>query len=402
MASLPLTTPKNFDAQAARARAYLSRPLNLKEILLPEGDVGGFSVNYTGSTGLTALKSSDWVGFDGVRIIGRGIDRTHMRPNWFGWTLFAEQFKGVVQLEELTIHTNSTWGAATSFGLQNTAKKLTPGFQLNMVNVKAMVDEPAPGAGRGKWLLFGYQYDEYLKHCILDATQAREHADYQHGSAGRGSIWENVEVWGSGAQGKKSRPDNTETAYAGRDNWLIQKDCVYKNWYQPWSDRGGAALVLESGAANVLLERLKFYGGATNGAIQANARSHAIMISAEANGYDILTGRVGQGFGNGLIKIKECAAVGFSDVPWNNELISIYSNVPGMQSARGVLIEDCGLWGAGLQVKLDHIPTGQTIVQGCNTDKLREACARFGMNVSVEASINLPGRTIPVSEGIVR
>lgn len=397
---LPLTTPKNFDVQAARARAYLSRPVRLKEIVLPAGDVQGFAIGVEGSTGLTKLNPLEFAGFDGVRIVGQGIDRTHMRQGWYGWTVAVDRFPGIVELAEMTVHTSSTWGAAISFGQQNTAKVIEPKFQLRMKSTKVLVDPPAPGAGRGKWGgPFGYQYDEWLSHCILDATQAREHDRYGHGAASRGSLWENVEVWGSGSQGFKERPDNTETAWCGRDKWIILIDCTMQNCGQDWTDRGGAMFVLENSSANVKLERCKFFGGTPTATLPANARSHAIMISAEANGYDILTGKVGTGFGNGLVKIKDCAAVGFSEFPWNNELISIYSNVPGMQAARGVLIEGCGLWGAGMQVKLDHIPKGQTIVTGCNTEKLREACARFGMNVGAEAVINTSVRQIPVSEG---
>lgn len=397
--TIPITNGENFDRQAAFVSKQLARPLRLKDYVLPAGDFTGFSIDYEGSTGLIPLRSRDWLlaGYDGIRIVGQGIDKTHLRGSWFSWTAIIERHGGVVQFEEMTIHSKDPSGGAVHFGLQNTAKVIDPRFQARYVNVKVVDDPPNADGGRTKFALFGYNADEYLKHVIIDATQGREHGDYQHGHAKWGSLWEDVEVWGAGAQPDKNRSDASETAWAGRDVWRIRRRCTFKNWYQVWSDRGGAASVAESGAANHLYEDCDFWGGKQAGAINANMRSHAVMLSAEANSYDILTGKVGVGFGNGMIAMRRCTAQGSSDVPWNNELVSIYRNGGG-KTARGVLIEDCGLFGIGMIVKLGtDIPKGQTLVRGCNTNEIRQRAAARGFDVEVEATIN--GR--PVSAGFV-
>lgn len=401
---IPITNAENFDRQATRAAAMLSRKANLLEIPLAAGDFPGFAIDVPNGTGLPLLRSSDWIGkkdpagrpYEGVRIVGQGMDRTHLRGNFYGWTLDVAQHAGIVQLENLTLHGWSSWGAATLFGSENTyARKLEPKFMKRLIGCRVLVDPPKDGV-RGKWGLFANQADEYLKDCILNSIEAREHADYQHGVAQWGSFWDNVLVEGSGAENDKNRPDARETVWAGRNVWLIRKNCVCQNWYQIHSNWGGGGTISQNMAANVLIEDGTYLGGRPLGTIPANLRSHAIMLSSEGNAYDILTGAVGSGFGHGLVALRRVDAFGHSDFPWQNELVSIYSNGGG-KPARAVLIEDCGLYGKGVIVKLSGIPNGQTLVRGCNSPLVRERASRKGIDTSVEATLN----GLPVSAGLV-
>lgn len=400
MTAIQLPWVSLFNAGAARAAKALSAPKNLFEIRLPAGDVQGFDIDAPEQTGHTKLWSRDWAGYDGVRLIGAGVDKTHVRDGWFGWTIFCHRFPGVIQIENLTLYAGLN--GATHFGTQNLGKELVPKFLARLYDMKAVMPEPSAANGwkRGKWVLFGYQGDWHLRDVTLDAYNAREHAKYAHGYSRHGELWERVTVEASGAECAKTRSDSTETVWAGSDVWIIHRDSTYKGWFQPWSDRGGAGHVIQGGAANVLLERNMYYGGGVLGSTSSNARSHCVMVSAEPFSYDILSGNVDKGFGNGYVVMRQCGAAGFSEFDWNTGLVQVQRYGGSPNAARGVLIEGSGLWGVRMQAKISDIPKGQTLIQGCNTPIIRDYCGARGMDVSAEATFPGAQRKIPLSEGL--
>jgi len=369
----------------------------LYELRLPAGDVGGLDIDVQGNTGQQKLWSKDWLskGYAGIRIIGAGVGVTHMRPNWNGWTLNVFQHPGVVQIENLTLHAGRN--AATLIGYENKAHlPLFSKFQFRAVDMACVVDPPTAEFGRTKWAFFGNQSDLYMRNVTIDATLAFEHGSYWHGFAHKGALIDNVKFLGSGAEGFKVRSDKIETVKPAGKQTITLRDCTFKNWYQPWSSRGGAAVVLQGTAADILIERCVAYGGGVSGNISSNARSHAFMISSEPESHD-----AAPGFGNGHVIIKDSAAQGFSEFDWNNGLVRCASNGGTQQSAQSFTMTRCGMWGEKMQIQLGQIPKDKTIIEGCNTLAIRNYCgSKLGMDVNVEAIYPGSQRKIPISEGV--
>lgn len=375
----------------------------LFEMRLPAGDVSGIDIDYATSSGHTKLWSRDWLahGYDGIRIIGAGRDATHMRPTWDDTTFRAVQHSGLVQMEELTIHCGAARGVF--FGLQNTAKRPPdPKFQLLMLNgAKVIADPPRAGMNRStKWGIFGYQSDVFLQDVELDCYFAAEHSSYWHGFSKRGLMWERVTMRASGAEGCKVRADSTETAPTpGAAITII--DSTFRNWYQTWSDRGGAGLVVQGGAADVSLDRCVFWGGGALPGVPSNARSHCVMISSEGLSYDTEGGTTGPG--NGHVRLHACAMEGLSTVDWNNSILRVARNGGTQSAAKSVTVDSCGLWGALMLVQITDVPSGEVKILNCNTPALRNYCGHaLGMNVNHEATFPTSVRKVPISEGIHR
>lgn len=393
---------QTFNTAAEQAVAAQTKPLRLMEYHLPEGDVGSINIGWFKNGASTKLDPNTWLaqGYDGIRIIGKGADKTAIRcDSWDGITLAVGRHAGVVQLEG--VHLYAGFDRACSFGEQNHAKILEPKFQFRFLNSKATVLPPTE-RGRTKWLLFGYNSDVYLQDVELDAYHASEHASYWHGFSKNGLLWDRVTVRASGAEQCKVRSDTTETAWAGNKTWVIVRDSSFRNWYQPWSARGGAAIVLQGAAANALIERSQFWGGNDLENIPGNQRSKCIMISSEGLSYDTVTGKENVGFGNGYVVVRLCALRGYSKVGWHNTILRAGRNGGSQASCRGLLIDNCGVWGPMMQVQTGEIPEGMMQIQNCNTPALRNISEAIGMDTMYEATYPASNRAIPLSEGIKR
>lgn len=476
---------------AARARAEIlkTRTLNLKVVNLPAGDVGTINIDWF-NNGATKLKSSDWLsqGFAGIKFVGQGIDKTHIRgTSWDGMSLAIGRHNGIVRFENLTVHSGFVQGA--HFGQQNIAKDNFPGFQIELVNVKGVVDSPfqyfkrngqfrmtqggsgyvvgaeltvvggqftAPakfkitsigsngvataiqllssgsyvtgptfgiggsatisnGSGSGckielgarpKWLWFGYNADLYMNGVFSNSKQAVEHSVYMHGFAKDGATVLNSTFWASGAEGFKVRSDSTETRWAGPNQIIYIADSTFRNWYQLWSWRGGAGLVVQGSGAHIVGERLAFHGGgALNGGgfypnVDSNSRSMAIGLSSEGVSYDQATGVIGSGYGNGFVHLEKIAAYGASLQDWRNNLIRLAKNGGSQKSARGIIMDQMSLWGPKMFVTVGDVDPGTGRLQNSNTPALKAYAESIGMNTSVEAVVpRYP--LVPVSQGAV-
>jgi hypothetical protein len=281
-----------------------------------------------------------------------------------------------------------------NFGDQNFSGKTEPKFALRLIESHVFVPPPeALLGGRAKWGIFGYNYDEFLRDVELDATFASEHARYKHGSAFRGGLWLRVKVRGSGAENDKTRSDSTETAWAGPNVWEIRQKCSYGNWYQTWSDRGGAGIVVQGGASNHLIEDCVFRGS------PVPTKSKCIMISADPSSYDIATGKVGVGHGNGDIVVRRTVLSGSMDGYYHNTLLSVYSNDPGQKAARAVLVDTCGAFGPNMILSFRDVPVNQSMVARSNTPEITRYCGTIGVDTRAEATIPTATRLVPVSEG---
>lgn len=390
---------------------------NLFEIRLPEGNSGSINVGWY-KNGAPILDPQTWLSidanhdgtpdYDGVRFIGAGVTKTHIRcTSYDGCTLSVIRHAGIVEFKDLTFHAGYDRGS--NFGEQNVSRVLVPKFAVRMVNVRGVVDMPAtytdaqhPQGTRPKWLVFGYNCDFYFKDVVLDATQAVEHAYYEHGFAHDGVYAENLTITGSGSENFKVRSDTTETAWAGPQARIVLTGCTFRNWRQPWNWRGGAGIVIQGGAAHILIERCTFWPGVADGTSQWNERSHCIEIAAEGASYDQQTGAEGTGYGNGIVIVRQCAMQGRSDVDWNNSILRVARNGGGQWAAKSVTLDRCGVWGPGVLVQIGQVPTGKTAIMDCNSQTLRDYCRSIGMDVSREAMIATSTRRVPLSEWSVR
>lgn len=412
-----ITLPQ-FDAAADRAAKNLRATGKLFEMRLPAGDVGSINIGASNNGAEMKLDPQTWLskGFSGIRFIGAGTDKTFVRcTSWDGITLLCARHAGVVQTENL--HLFAGYSRATVMGAQNLAKEIVPQFKFVMLGCKGTVLPPEEigHSGRTFWLLFGYQCDQYLADCELDANQAAEHANYAHGWAKTGCLWERVTVRSSGAEQLKARGPASETAWVGPNTWVQARNCSFGDWGQPWSNRGaGAGIVLQGVGSNVLVQDCIFRGGVPNAAFQAHERSKCIMISSEADSYDAVTGKVpappdpskpqgpASGFGNGYVAIRRCMVEGHSEVEWGNTVMRCAQTTGTQQAARGFLVDKCGSWGQKTVAQASEIPVGQTIIGGCNTPEIRERCAALGMRVDNETTYPTSARKVPLSEGIRR
>lgn len=472
----------------ARARAELlkTRTPRLFVVNLPAGDTGSINIDWF-NNGATRRNSQDWLsqGYEGIVFKGQGVDSTHIRAtSWDGISVAVGRHNGIVRFENLTIHSGSD--RATAFGQQNLGKDNFPGFQIELVNVKGLVDRPfyfftrdgkfrivAAGSGyavgneltavggvgtpakfkvttvgangsvtglqvltrgsytsappyehgglqtvnngsgsgcklelgaRPKWLWFGYNADVFMQNVFSNAKQAVEHAAYWHGFAQYGAYVVNSTFFSSGAEGFKVRSDATETRWAGPNQAIYIADTNFRDYFQCWSWRGGAGIVLQGSNSHVVLERLHFFGGGDLNCggfypnVQSNMRSLAVAVSAEGNSYDQATGQVGVGYGNGHVWLDKIAAYGMSAVDWRNNLIYVARNGGTQKSARSVTIDHSSLWGQKMFVNVNSIDPGTGVLRNSNTIALEEYAQSVGMDTSFEAVV--PRSTlVPVSVG---
>ena len=257
---------------------------------------------------------------------------------------------------------------------------------------------------RPKWLLFGYNSDLFLHNVWLNAKQAVEHASYWHGFAQHGMYVSNTYITASGAEGFKVRSDATETAYAGPNTIVHITDTTIRDWYQCWSWRGGAGVVLQGSASHVVLERVKFFGGGALNCqglypnVPSQARSFAIALSSEGESYDQETGAINTGFGNGHVVLDRILAYGSSEYLWRNNQIRCGRNGGSQKCAKSFKITNSALYGYQMFLSIGDIPPGSGLLTGSNTPDLKSYAESQGVNTSVETVIpRYP--LVPVSQG---
>lgn len=396
-----MSEPNEELPDLSEATLPLERP-RLWDFLLSERDHGSINISTWRTNGSALnLDPREWLdrGYEGIRFVGTGGSPTHILSNLGdGRGVYISRHPGVVRFEN--VHVHAGYDCALYCGERNEHRDLLPRFRLEMSGCEVSVPPPT-SFGRTKWGLFGYQADLWLEDVRIDAYHAREHGSYWHGFARHGLYWRRVQVEASGAEGCKVRSPYTETAWPGPRASIRIMDCVFKDWHQTWTDRGGAAVVIQGGGHDVLIEGSIFRGGPDLPGIPANRRSRAIMVSSENVSYSAVNGSMDQGPGNGFVVIRRCLAYGGPGASdWNNsELIRIGVNSGSQRAARAVLIEDCGLWGLREHVSVSGIG-GRFLLQRCNTHEIREQSNGFGADTAYEASWLGGGSIQPLSEGV--
>lgn len=398
----------------------------LKRYNLPQGRHGSINVGHQANGAQLYIDPAAAIreGYDGVVIVGAGPDLTEVFCTaWDGQTIAIARGPWTVRIENFTLIAGVR--CAVFAGGQNLpapgapigSQRVEPKFQFHASNIRGLVLTPealnvrnAEGhLGRTKWFFSGYNVDVFAINCVVDAKEASEHLAYWRGHAKFGSKALNCRFIGAGSQLWKNRSDATETAWAGPAVVISFEDCEFENWHQPHTDRGGAACVGEGSAAHWSFLRCVFKGGmrlvGTGGlpTIEANARALCIALSAEGESYDMDTGRVGVGFGTGWLIVRQTATWGHSDVPWNNKAIYVGRNGGAQWAAKGVLIEDSGLWGQSLVVQFGNIQAGKTTVRRCNTPALRDYAANvLHIPASSEVKVATANALVPLSQGYQR
>jgi hypothetical protein len=394
-------TEDTLDLELLEAVAPETTGRRLFEIRLPAEDQRSICISSTYRNGAQrVLDPNLWLssGHDGVRIIGEGPSPTHLFcDSHDGITLWASQHRGVVRLEN--VHLHAGFRCAAQVGEPNHARVLMSEFRLELAGCQVTVPPPTV-FGRTKWGLFTYQCDLFLEDVVIDAYHASEHASYQHQYARHGAWFNRVHVVASGAECLKSRGDAFETMWAGPRARIVVKNSTFAGWYQLHSDRGGAAIVLQGAAADLLVQDSIFWGGGPLGSLPAHLRSRAIMVSSENASYNKFTGEIGTGVGNGHVVVQRCGVFGGPGAPdWSSsELIRVGRNSGSQRAAQAVLVDGCAIYGLREHVMAKDL-SGRFLVQNCNTPDIRERASALGADTTNEAAVLTSVRPVPISEG---
>lgn len=390
---------------------------------LPAGDVEGFAVDVTGWTGhrkhyysgaaalaglhpdvaarlrAEAQPGSFWLdrGHPGVRFVGAGVERTHVRPYGVDDTIIIDRHPGHFLLEDLTVHCGSRKGVF--FGLAHKGLPLVPEFRLEATRVYMVSDPPAEGAGFSTvWGFFGYQSDVVLRQVRIFHRFGAEHASYWHGFARDGLLWEDVVVESSGSEQCKvaNRPSECDRVPGSR---IIVDRCTFQDWKQPGSWRGGGGCVFQGTGVDILVRGSRFFGGEGD-------RSRALMIDDGGPDYfGAVDGIPGQGPANGHVRV---IASGFFTGPGVGTELSIamrsgnLNRNAGHEVVRSLVVRDSAFYGTRTQVQLGDVPAGTLRVFRCNTPGIGELCETRGYPSSPETYIPLRDRLSLVSEGLER
>ena len=406
-----LKAPRNgwhYPIIYAGAASMESANPNLMTINLGSGDVDGFSISPAGDTwggGHANYDPQTWLGagYDGVRFVGEGIDTTTIiQASWDAITIGVKQHNGIVQFEDCTIEGGRPYnGRGIWFGLPTTS--LAPNFRLVCKSVRFNnlgPDDPIAGSGRCAWPVFSYQADLCFLDCVWDGLECTEHNIYAHGFAGLGLHMARCTHNSSGAECVKVRSDNLETIWAGPDVAVNIVDCHFENWRQDWSNRGGAAIVMQGAAAHIMVARCGFWPGPTitGGTLNEDGytRSQCIMISAEGISFDIDTGVVDAGHGNGFVWVTNCLMESSMAAPGLKPIINTGTWGGTQIPCKGYLIQECGVWGTNMHVRANGVtvPVPKWGIMNCNTDRIVTIAQRLGMTATDDS---LYSGTVPMT-----
>lgn len=382
---------------------------NLLEVALPEGAIAGFDIGWKGWTG---SNRHDWIsamqGYDGIRFIGAGRDKTHILPFHDNVTsgdstiLIGFDAKHV-EFESLTIHVGPRKGIHVGWevpqGIPHT-------HTTRLRDVAIVADDPG-GKSRGVWGLFTYQSFVDCEDVEFFCSELAEHAFYAHGYGAPGVRWVGVTVHGSGAEGFKATARPWECAHVPQPLILIE-GCIFKDWHQPWSWRGGAGATFQGTGANVSCRDSLFYGGDGGGYCRAFMVDDNIPIGGldpnvkRGGYYSAIDGEPNQGPANGWIVLERCGMTG-RGAPHYSPMLrlgTLNPEAPADSVARGLLVSECGLYGEYTKAEIGGVMNDMVYVSGSNTEKIRSAVEGVGFDTEHETVLAYGGRWMPISRGV--
>lgn len=367
---------------------------NLLTIELPEGDVPGFDVAWpTGWTGSNRhrYQAAEWAQYDGVRFVGKGEGKTHIRPNVAGSsaadsTVFIGPAAGRVEFHGVTVHCGPR--KAIHCGI---AKSSLP-LALRLRDFGIVADPPPPGSGHGNssvWGLFTYSTFVDEENGYYDCLYTAEHARYLHGLAKPGWRSVNVHVRSAGGEGAKCATRPSEVPLVP-GCVIFHERCSFTNWGpQPWSWRGGAAIGAFQGTAAklilikdcVAIDRL---GRPSRGLMVDDGGWDHYEVNGAAQGKVVVQNVLlsGQGHNGSWTPMMRAGSIGGA------------GNV-----AELLVLDGCGLYGELTRAEIQRVP--QVIVQRCNTPEVASIAEGFGVDTSRETVLSVNKGWVPVSAGYV-
>lgn len=435
-------TPHVYDGPTLRTErtgllaAAAPRPENevpphpeLLELPLTQSQLGGISVLEDHSkvwTGNQLKIKPFWRarGFEGVHVINPSgnPDDVHVASSRYHSSIVIGRAAGYVKLEGLTIHTGTADGkqSAVFAGFDSANKPDLVPMTLHLVNCRIVVD------GQPEWGIFVNQCDVVLERCVLELRGTNEHALYVHGVARFGVTILDCLVDGVGAEGFKvtGRPQaryyvdqslvsGGVAKHALHDGYhppldpearIIIRRSTVLDWNQPWSWRGGAGVCIQGAGMPVTIEDcvLVDHNGEVKGAafFDDSGVEHFGWPEQDANGDGLRDAGVPDAVGPIIIR-RSILASGPSPQP----LIRVGRISPALgRVAPSILIEDCGLYGAGMRVELQDV--GQVQIRGCNTAAIAARAEALDLGIdttAAEPSIAIKGAPwVPVSVGFER
>lgn len=377
--------------------------MSFHELTLDAGDHQGIDIDYKPGTGNTKLWSKSWLGegHQGIRIIGEGPGKTHIRPGLHGGSLWETikvgRHNGVVWLENLTVHCGYT--AGIQMGWADLLRPIGPHFKLKLRNVHIVTDGTPIN---GRWGVFSYQCDHDFEDVAFHTPYADEHASYAHQFSRHGLRWNRVKVLASGAEGCKVRNDPTETVWIPTAKILLN-ECEFRDWYQPHSSRGGGGVVLQgTGVPLIWLSKCLFVAPP-----QDASHTRCLMVDdnggrfweAESGEHSSVYGEDSTALANGQIVVDRCAFQGGVGLGSLSPMIRLGNDGGSGIVAKNFTMTRSGLYGRNVQVQLGNLAPDTVNIENCNVPKCADWMKARGLDVSEECYVALGDRRKPISEG---
>jgi len=364
-------------------------------IHLSPGDVAGFDIGTRSPTNRQLYDPRP----GGLLFVG---DNSFIRP--YGWgsdTIHIERGSGPISFNGCTIQASGAtngkgkgihYGTSKEYG--NAGIMEHDALILNGCHSFA----PAPAPGRqhsAVWGVMTYNTDIHLEDCTFDYFFSAEHTGYSHGFAKYGLAIKRCQFQASGGEGWKvaTRP---EEVWFAPEAEISVSGSEFRNWYQPWSWRGGAGLVLQgSGARKISLDDVGFFGG-------DGQRSKCLMIDDGGQRYYDHEGVVrGPGAANGHVDINRC---GFNGVgtEWYTSIVKVDTidrfNPVDHKNALSFKMRGSGVYGERTFLNVNGVDT--VSVKGCNTPAIKRYGDAHGFNTLHETQLKIEQQPlVPVSQG---
>lgn len=379
---------------------------NLFEVRFGSKDVPAFDVGLDGSgwAGPGRQRFDVPPGYDGIRFIGAGPERTNVRPKGPSWDSFnatvnVDPGVGVVVFEDMAVHVNPRpKGKAIHAGFG----PYQDHFAVHLRGTD-MVAEPAPDGRMGTWGLFTYQAEVVVDGGTWYLEWITEHGAYMHGANGVGARVEGLSIKGVGAEGFKIATRPSEVLF--KPGVAHFKNVEVRNWHQPHSWRGGAGLTFQGTGLDVFVERCLLHG-------ETAPRGRCLAVDDggwDHYGVDGVPHSKERG-ANGRVLVRDVGMGGFGNDWWGVPLLRCGPlGVPdGTFTADSFRMVRCAALGYGTKVEIAPAERGgvkgdRVVVERCNTDRERGFAHATGVATQEdEAMLGWVGGWNPVSEGTDR
>lgn len=350
-------------------------------------------------------------GYDGVRLIGAGQDKTFLDGRGGENALLLSKHSGYVELVDLTIIGGARQAIFAGFDARGDVPRTPLTISLKRVLVKdsgVRWDEEST-----EWLVFTYGADIRIEDSIFDGENTNEHGVYAHGFFRFGAAIRGLEVLGIGAEALKFTNRPLFSAYLDPGGWIgshAHEDGVrgvdpgiafiyvahskIRNWHQPQSWRGGAGMTVQGGGLNVVVTDCLF---------EAREGDWKPCIAIDDSGGEAyaqdgyaVQRRLGRA-PNGHIMVRRClmkSAGTFGEWPQPRPILRLGSNGTQLGEehplALSLTVEDCAILGDGSMIEVQRMPEHLVSFDNINTELMLEQAAEYGLEAPL-ADLNWNG-----------